>query len=48
MSSYRISAHTKNVSMKKMDVLLSDYADAEARALVTIMEAGKTALRSIQ
>lgn len=39
--------HTKHVSMKEMDVLLSDCSDAEARALVTIAEAGKQALRTI-
>lgn len=40
--------HTKHVSMKELDALLSDCSDAEARALVTIAEAGKQALRSIK
>jgi len=40
--------HTKHVSMKEMDTLLSDCSDAEARALVTIMEAGKQAIRSVK
>lgn len=40
--------HTKHVSMKEMDTLLSDCSDAEARALVTIVEASKQALRSVK
>lgn len=39
--------HTKHVSMKELDALLADCSDAEARALVTITEAGKQAIRSI-
>ncbi len=41
-------AHTKHVSVKEMDVLLSDCSDKEARALVTIAEAGKRAIRSVK
>ncbi len=41
-------AHTKHVAMKEMDVLLSDCSDAEARALVKIMEAGKQAIRFVR
>ncbi len=40
--------HTKHVSMKEMDTLLSDCSDAEARALVTIAAAGKQAIRSMK
>ncbi len=40
--------HTKHVSMKEIDTLLSDCSDTEARALVTIMEAGKQAIRSVK
>ncbi len=39
--------HTKHISMKEMDVLLSDCTDIEAKALVTIAAAGKQALRSL-
>ncbi len=40
--------HTKHVSMKEMDALLSDCTDTEARALVTIAEAGKQAIRMVK
>jgi transcriptional regulator with XRE-family HTH domain len=40
--------HTKHVSLKEMDMLLADCTDAEARALITITEAGKRALRSVE
>lgn len=40
-------AHTKHVALKEMDVLLSDCSDAETRALVTIAEASKKAIRDI-
>lgn len=41
-------SHTKHVSLKEMDALLSDCSDAEVRALVTITEASKKALRTIE
>lgn len=44
---YANLVHTKHVALKEMDALLSDCTDAEARALVTIAEAGKKAIRTI-
>ncbi len=38
-------SHTKHVSMKEMDDLLSDCSDTEAHALVIVAEAAKQALR---
>lgn len=43
---YENLAHTKHVSMKEIDALLSDCSDIEARALVPIIEAAKMAMRS--
>jgi len=40
--------HIKHVSLKEMDTLLADYTDKEARALISITEAGKSALRYIE
>lgn len=37
--------HTKHVTMKEMNDLLSDCTDGEARALLHILKAGKEALR---
>lgn len=40
-------SHTKHVSLKEMDTILSDCSDAEAHALVTITAAGKSAIRDL-
>ena len=40
--------HTKHVSLKEMDALLSDCSDNEARAMVSIVEASKTAIRRMK
>lgn len=39
--------HTKHVAIKEMDHLLMDCSDAEMQALVTIVEASKRALRTV-
>lgn len=39
---------TKHVSMKEMNDLLSDCSNAECRALLQIMEASKSALRTVR
>jgi len=41
-------SHTKHVSMKEMDSILSGCSDAEARSLVTVAEAAKRAIRSMK
>lgn len=40
--------HVKHVSLHEMDVLLEDCSDAEAKALVKIVTAAKTAIREMK
>ncbi len=42
------AVHVKHVSMKELDSILEDCSDAEAKALVMIMEASKKAIRKIK
>lgn len=41
-------SHTKHVSLKEMDLLLADCSDEEAKALITIVEASKRAIRHMK
>jgi len=41
-------SQTRNVSLREFDALLADCTDAECRALLHIMEAGKEAIRKLK